>query len=111
MENQSSSSDPQIISIVSYITIIGWVVALIIYQNSKSELAIMHIRQSLGIFCIGFIGMIVSYFPYIGWFLGMAISIVAFAFWIMGLIAAIQRETKPVPLVGDMIQDVFKGIQ
>jgi uncharacterized membrane protein len=111
MENQSSSTDPQIIAIVSYITFIGWIIAYVLYQNNKSELAIMHIRQALGIILIGFLGYSVSWFPFIGGFLGLVIAIAAFIFWIMGLIAAIQRETKPVPLIGDVIQDLFKGIQ
>ena len=34
-----------------------------------------------------------------------------FVLWIMGIISAAQGETKPVPLLGRLFQDIFKGIQ
>ena len=52
-QNQPASSNAQIIAVVSYITFIGWIVAYLLYQNDKSELAIYHVRQSLGILILG----------------------------------------------------------
>lgn len=91
------------VAILSYITIIGWIVALVLHSNSKSELGAFHLRQALGLFITGFV---LVWIPVIGWFL----NIVVFAFLIVGLIYAIQEEKKTVPFVGDFYQNIFSGI-
>ena len=111
MEQQSNSTNPQLIAIVSYLTFIGWIIAFVLYQNDKSELAIFHIRQTLGIYLMGIVGMLFLWIPLIGWILSILLPIFIFVLWIIGLINAAQGETKPVPLVGEFIQDLFKGIQ
>lgn len=107
MQQQPPTTDTQLIAIVSYLTFIGWIIAFILYQNNKSELAIFHIRQSLGLHIIGLIVTIVFWIPVIGWALGILLLVL----WIMGLIYAAQGEAKAVPLVGDFIQDLFRSIQ
>jgi len=106
-QQQPASSNAQMIAVVSYLTLIGWIIAFVLYQNDKSELAIFHLRQALGIVIIGAIGWVVFWIPFIGW----AAAIFLFVLWIMGLISAAQGEMKPVPLLGNLFQDIFKGIQ
>ncbi len=91
------------IAIVSYITIIGWVIALILNNNEKNSFASFHIRQSLG---INLLGMVLTFIPVIGWILGIAV----FIFWVIGLIAAITERTVPVPVIGELFQDWFKTL-
>ena len=91
------------IAIVSYITIIGWVIALILNNNEKNSFASFHIRQSLG---INLLGMALTFIPVIGWILGIAV----FIFWVIGLIAAITERTVPVPVIGGLFQDWFKTL-
>ena len=110
MEQQTNSSNSQLIAIVSYLTFIGWVIAFVLYQNDKSELAIFHIRQTLGIYLLGIVGMLFLWIPVIGWILSIILPLFIFVLWIIGLINAAQGETKPVPLVGEYIQDLFKGL-
>jgi uncharacterized membrane protein len=107
MEQQPVSSNAQLIAIVSYLTLIGWIISFVLYQNDKSELAIYHIRQSLGILILGIVGWVVFWIPIIGW----AAGIFLFVLWLMGLIYAAQGEARPVPLLGNFMQDLFKGIQ
>jgi len=109
MEQQTppTSSNGQMLAVVSYLTLIGWIIAFVMYQNDKSELAIYHIRQSLGILIIGIIGWIVFWIPILGWLA----AIFLFVMWLMGIIYAAQGEMKPVPLLGKFFQDIFKGIQ
>jgi len=107
MQQQPPTTDTQLIAIISYLTFIGWIIAFILYQNNKSELAIFHIRQSLGLHIIGLIGAIVFWIPVIGWAMGILLLVL----WIMGLIYAAQGEAKAVPLIGDFIQDLFRSIQ
>jgi len=97
-----SGTDPKVVAIVSYITIIGWVVALIL-NNPKTEFATFHLRQMLGIMLLG---LVVSFIPIINIIGGLF----AFVLWIMGFISAVQGEMKPVPLLGDKFQEWFKSL-
>lgn len=109
--------DAKTISWVSYITIIGWIIAFVQYGNTnpKCSLATFHLRQSLGIIVTGFalyVGLAV---------LGIAVPfmfrifslvwIVMLILWILGLIAALNGEEKPVPVLGPMYQQWFQFIK
>lgn len=120
MENQTQQTDPgKTVAILSYCTLIGFIIALVMNgdQKNKSDLGVFHIRQSLGIFVTSFSMMIISFIfmfiPFIGWMISILINIAylgIFIFWIMGLIAAINAERKAVPVLGDMYQKWFSGI-
>jgi len=93
----------KVVAIVSYITFIGWIVALILNSNNKTALGSFHLRQSLMIMLAG---LVLSWIPYIGWFFGLAM----FIFWVMGLVYAINSQQKEVPLIGQYAQKWFKGL-
>ncbi|MEL7121481.1 MAG: hypothetical protein AAFO07_18685 [Bacteroidota bacterium] len=95
-------TDPKMVGIVAYITLIGWVIALLLNNSSKSEFASFHIRQALGLILMSF----VSFIPVLGWI----IAIGAFILWIVALIGAIQGKQEPVPIVGQYFQEWFKSI-
>ena len=99
----NTTSEDKTVAIVSYITIIGWVVAFVIYSSNKNELGAFHLRQSLGLFITGFI---LWWIPVLGWIL----NILVFIFWLIGLINAIQGEKKPLLFIGEFYQNIFKGI-
>ncbi len=90
-------------AILSYITIIGWIIALVMNQEKKSEFAKFHIRQTL---LLMIAAIVLGWIPFVGWI----ISLVLFVFWIIGLIGAIQGQKKEIPLLGKLAQDWFKGI-
>ncbi|MBN3036108.1 MAG: hypothetical protein JW861_11025 [Bacteroidales bacterium] len=90
-------------AIISYITWIGWIVAIIIHNNNKTEFGAFHLRQSLGLLLLA---LIFWFIPVLGWILNIAV----FIFWLIGFIYAIQGEKKAVPLVGDLFQNIFSGI-
>lgn len=98
-----ASSEDKTVAIVCYIYFIGWIIALILHNNNKTSLGAFHLRQSLGLFLTS---LILWWIPIVGWIL----NIVVFIFWLIGLINAIQGEEKPVPIVGDLYQDLFKGL-
>ena len=107
MEQQPYSQNAQLIAIISYLAFIGWIIAFVLFQNDKSELAVYHIRQSLGLHLIAVVGWIIFIIPIIGWL----VAILYFVIWLMGLIYAAQGEIKPVPIVGEFFQNLFKTIQ
>ncbi len=95
-------------AIISYITLIGTIIAYVMNNDKKNTFAAFHIRQMIG---LGVFGLINSFG--IGSFsvkASMVISIALFVLWIIGFIGAIQGEEKKIPLVGDLFQDWFKGI-
>jgi len=106
--------DKKVVAILSYITIIGWIIALVLNQDSKnkSDLGTFHLRQTFGLFVSGiavFIAAeIISEIPLIG-FLGWLISVLAglffFVLWLIGLIYAAQGEKKPMPVLGEYFNE------
>ncbi len=108
--------DQKTISWVSYITLIGWIIALVSYNSSvdKSSLARFHLGQSLGImltaiivYIIGMMAVfILSFFGSLIWVLNIGV----FILWILGLIAAVQGEEKPVPVLGSLYQKTLTFI-
>ena len=52
------------VAILSYITPIGWVIALILNQSKKTELGSFHIRQAL---LLMITGIILRWIPVVGW--------------------------------------------
>jgi len=108
--------DQKTISWLSYVTLIGWIIALIMYNssNDKSSLARFHLRQSFGIFATGialYIAMILMIFiiPFL-FFIIPFIGIAIFILLILGLISAVNGEEKPVPVLGDFYQKTFTFI-
>ncbi|MDP0501989.1 MAG: hypothetical protein Q7P63_17990 [Verrucomicrobiota bacterium JB022] len=94
--------DSKTLAIISYITIIGWVAALVL-DKEKDPLVRFHLRQSLALIILGFI---CAFIP----FLNLILWIVPFVFWIMGLISAIQGQQKPLPLIGEPAQKWFANL-
>lgn len=96
-------------SIVAHLTIIGWVIALILNQQEKGPNTSFYLRQMLGLTIIAILGSLVfSILPVP--FLGTAWSILMLILWVLSLVWAIGGTQKPLPVVGDMFQQWFKGI-
>ena len=93
----------KVVAILSYITLVGWIIALILNMNKKTDLGSFHLRQAL-LLVIAWI--IFWWIPVIGWLL----NIVVLVFAIMGLVYAIQGQKKEIPLVGSLAQQWFKGL-
>jgi len=111
-----SASEDRTVAILSYITIFGFIVAIIMHSSKKTALGSYHLRQVLGLIVAGFAlsiaamitGFVLAFIPFIG-------PIILMIFWpvlmlgglvivIMGLLAALKGEMKPVPLLGEPIQ-------
>lgn len=105
----SSTQEGKNIAIVSYITIIGAIIAIFMNIDKKNSFAAFHIRQALGIFVSFFlIGYFIGYFD--SWMISSAFYIFYFILWAYGFIGALQGEMKMVPLLGAQFQKIFKNI-
>jgi uncharacterized membrane protein len=96
-------SDGKNVAIIAHITLIGWIIALVMNNNDKNELASFYIRQMLGLMIIG---ILLSFIPIVGWVLNLGIL----AFWIISLLGAFEGKEKLIPLLGIQFQDWFKSL-
>jgi len=109
-DNQASGTDPKIVAIVAYITLIGWLAALIMNSNDRSSLGSFHVRQALGIYLLAVASSIVMIIPILGWIAGMAGYLLVLVLWFIGLIAAVNGEEKAVPVLGEQFQEWFRSL-
>ncbi|WP_316826150.1 DUF4870 domain-containing protein [Pedobacter miscanthi] len=96
------------LAIISYITIIGWLIAYFIGKDKADALLKYHLRQSLGLAIVNIIfsvvlNIVATLIPSLS-FLGL-IGFVFIILWIMGIINAANGALKPVPLIGKMFED------
>ncbi len=104
-----ATQEDRTVAIVSYLTIIGFIVAVVIHSNKKTQVGAFHLRQSLGILLTGFAAGVVGIVPILGWLIALVSIPVLLVFWVMGLIGAINGQTKPLPLLGEHYQKWFAG--
>jgi uncharacterized membrane protein len=109
MKNQKKTNKGKNTAIISYLTIIGTIVAVLMNNENKSEFASFHIRQALGIFLSFFLlGYFIGYFD--SWMITSAFWVFIFVLWIYGLIGALNGEKKEMPIVGSFFQNIFKNL-
>lgn len=108
------AGEDRTVAILSYITIIGFVVAIVLHSSKPTALGAFHLRQMLGFVVAGIViwvgFMVVAMIPVVNMLLivlGPILGISFLIFWILGLLAAIKGEAKPMPLVGEQFQKTF----
>ncbi|PVW15638.1 hypothetical protein [Marixanthomonas spongiae] len=97
------------VAIIAYITLIGWIIALVMHNNNKTDLGAFHLRQMLGLMLLGLALSVLNMLLDI-YFLGVIIQLGMLVLWILGLVSAVQGEKKPIPLLGEQFQQWFAGI-
>ncbi|MBK6947985.1 MAG: hypothetical protein IPH16_07960 [Haliscomenobacter sp.] len=107
-EEERPKRDPKLIGIISYLTIVGWVAALIM-NKPKSEAASFHIRQALGLIILSAAANFFRVAPFFGATLTKGVWLGAAILWIMAIFSAIQGEQKELPVLGAYFQKWFKG--
>ncbi len=97
------------IAIVSHITIIGTIIAIIMNNDSKNAFASFHIRQTLGIFLLFFaLGYPVGLFD--SWMISSSLYIFIFILWAYSFISALQGQMNLIPFLGSFFQKFFKNL-
>ena len=96
-------SDGKNVAIIAHLTLIGWIIAMVMNNNNKNELASFYIRQMLGLMIVAFL---LSFVPIVGWILNLGML----ALWIISLIGAFEGQKKLVPVFGEYFQDWFKSV-
>jgi hypothetical protein len=119
----ATTGEDKTVAIVAYLTLIGFIVAIILNSGKKTKLGAFHLRQVLGFaltiiagwICVA-IMMVVLLFvlAFMKSFLMLLVPLIYAAFgisivvlWIMGFIAAVNGQMKPMPVVGPLYQKWF----
>jgi uncharacterized membrane protein len=107
----TETAEDKTVAIVSYLTLIGFIAAIIIHNNKKTKLGAFHLRQMLGFMltwiAVVICGMVLAFIPILGWIAIFGLWVSMLVLWVMGLIAAINGQMKPLPVVGPLYQKWF----
>ena len=98
------------IAIISYITLVGLIIAFIMHSSNKTALGAFHIRQMLLLSLVGIVASFINIIPILGQIVWLIAGLGMLVLWVMGLIAAVNGEMKPMPLIGEKAQELFAGI-
>ena len=115
--------DNKTLALVSYITIIGWLISFFSYKGKeKNSLVSYHLKQSFGLFVASMVlgiafWILVTILVMISFSLAVLASgiyslasLVIFVLMIIGIINASKGEEKPLPIIGKMFEGKFSFI-
>jgi len=123
LKNQSLSSEGgQTVATIAYLTLIGFIIALIQHSSNKTKLGAYHLRQVVGFMltglCLGIFLSILS-FPMLGMgYIGIvSFAVFTFVVWIgllvsiiISFINAINGKDKPAPIFGKLYEKWFANM-
>lgn len=96
-------------AIISYLTIIGTAVALVLNNGVKNPFASFHIRQNVGLNILYFLNQWIIY-KYFGLIAFWIICAITFVLWFIGFMGVLKEEQKLVPIFGEKFQEWFKSL-
>jgi uncharacterized membrane protein len=104
------------ISIISYLTLIGWLIAYLEYTKGKnSSLAKFHLEQSLGlgilVIASNSIITVTLYYNSLFSLMVLVNNMVLFILWLAGIISAYYGVRIPLPIIGFIFKNKFRFIQ
>lgn len=108
----SMDTNSRNISLVSYITLIGWVIALIMRNSSNDNSAFtsFHMRQSFGLGVLSFLVSSLLSILHL-WMLGQIVGLAFFILMIVGILNANGGKETVLPLIGGFIDEKFTFIK
>ena len=95
----ATTTEDKTVAILAYLTLIGFIVALIMHSSKKTQIGAYHLRQMLGLVLFSLAGVIPI--------LGLLWAVFLMVLWVFGLIAAINGQQKPIPVFGTMFEKWF----
>jgi len=98
----SSTAEPyameKVVAVLSYITLLGWFIAIVLHGAHKSTFASFHLRQSLGLIITG---ALLALIPLIGWLLNVGVCCA----WFFALYHVVKGHEEEIPLLGRFYQE------
>lgn len=100
------------LSIVSYLTIIGWLIAYFNGKDHADDYLKYHLRQGFGLFVFGILlSLALNIVIFITglWILGY-LGLITLILMILGMINASNNVKKPLPIIGGYFEKQFAFI-
>lgn len=107
MKNLTSIEEGKTNATISYITLIGTIVAIVLNSSKKNTFASFHIRQMVGLNIIYFLNQWIV-LRYFGWIAFGVVAAINTVLWFIGFMGVVKNEEKRVPIFGDHFQEWFK---
>ncbi|MET3730875.1 DUF4870 domain-containing protein [Moheibacter stercoris] len=104
------SEEGKNIAMISYLTIIGLIIAFIQNGEKKDPFAAYHIRQSIGLAIVGLGISVVGMVPILGWILSFVAFFLVVYMWVIGLMNAVNKRQKPLPFLGKKFEEWFESV-
>ena len=104
--------DNKTISIASYITLIGWLIAYFGGKDKADDFSKYHLRQGLGLLVFSFVLSIILQVLIRVTNMGSLsfISLISLVLMIIGIINASNGAKQPLPLIGKLFENKFSFI-
>ncbi|MDR0781924.1 MAG: hypothetical protein LBF16_14785 [Pseudomonadales bacterium] len=107
----STTSEDKTVAVVAYLTLLGFLAAIFLHNSKKTSLGAFHLRQMLGLLLAGaalwVASIVLVLIPFLGWLLMLVLGIFLLVLWAFGILAAINGEKKPMPVLGDQFEKSF----
>jgi RNA polymerase subunit RPABC4/transcription elongation factor Spt4 len=103
LSRNSHVDNGKAVAIVAHITIIGWIIAVVMNSQNRTEFGSFYIRQALGIFLMFIVFLFIPGVNCVAAPLFLITLLVSFVF-------SLGDTMKPLPVVGHLFQEWFKGI-
>ena len=105
--------DNKTLSIVSYITLIGWLIAYLSGKEKANDLLKYHLKQAFGLLIVSIIvnvilSIVLTFIPALSAL--SYIGILFFVLMILGIINAANEVKKPLPIIGKAFENQFSFI-
>lgn len=104
------------LAIVSYITLIGWLISFFVSADKRDELVKFHLKQSLGLAIVSIVLNVITtviafVLPSIASILSLVVFLFVLALLIIGCINASKETNKELPLIGGFFVNAFDFIK
>ena len=108
MTNQTVN-DGKNLAIISYLTFIGLIIAIIMNLEKRNPFTSFHIRQMLGLVFMVLISNIIE--EYLNSWLGTVCWFISAAGWLYAFFHVIKGEMKLIPYIGEYFQEWFRNVR
>jgi uncharacterized membrane protein len=109
-----SPENPGTAALVSYITVIGWLIAYFaLYRSKPVPFSAFHLRQTLLLHCltvlVNILTLVVAWYRLSQW-IAIVPAAILVLLWLWGLMDVVKNGEHPVPLIGQWAQRLFRWI-
>jgi len=97
------------LAFVSYLTLIGTLIAFFMNRDAKNPFTSFHVRQALGLWLLE-MALAYSVGGFDSWMITASFWMFFGVLFVFGIIGALTSKLNSVPFLGDFFQKLFKAI-